>query len=150
MDEIERILNEYYRTHTLREGTLPKAMSLLLKDYEKELVNERQSQRDLLKKLSESQAMGDYTRRMMLKREMERDDMGKLYAKTRKRNLEMRYSLSLYGDIVREKDNMISDLTQDVCALQKDLDDRAKEIADLKAELEIREKELGIKKFYGQ
>lgn len=150
MGEIVRVLNEYFRTHTLSEGSLNHMLSLLLQDYEKELDKEMQSKRDLIKKLTEIQAIGDYNRRMMLKKEMERDNISKKYAKTRKRNLEMRCSLSLYGDIVREKDNMISELSQDVHTLQKKLDEREKEIADLKAELEIREKEIGIKKFYGQ
>lgn len=151
-DEIARIINEYYTTHTLTQGSLIKAMSLTLEQYEKHLMGQRKDIRDLHRLMQERIEMMEYTKREALRWEKETKKMHKNYIKTRQRLRQVRTTSTVYQNALTDKDKETRALQEEVATLKAQLarTGLVKEVQDLKAELAIREKELGIRKFYGK
>ena len=84
--------------------------------------------------------------------EKETKKMHKNYIKTRQRLRQVRTTSAVYQNALTDKDKETRALQEEVATLKAQLarTGLVKEVQDLKAELAIREKELGIRKFYGK
>jgi len=91
---------------------MQRAMSLVLEDYENYLVLQREEIKLLQEECTEM-------KRKMEEAEKQRDKFKKMYVKTRKRTLSLRYSNAVYANIIREKENEISGLRKKYCPSDK-------------------------------